>query len=112
MSKRYDLHRLAGKRGVTQIVVVEGDQRHLLKPRFDLRRHSPDGFEWGYGGSGPAQAALAILCDYTGDDQLALRWYQEFKAGVLANIAVDRHVIESGVIDAWLASWGLSVVAN
>jgi hypothetical protein len=26
--------------------------------------HSPDGFEWGYGGSGPADLALAILVDY------------------------------------------------
>jgi hypothetical protein len=25
-----------------------------LDPRHDLRNHSPDGFEWGYGGSGPA----------------------------------------------------------
>jgi hypothetical protein len=24
------------------------------------RNHSPDGFAWGYGGSGPAQLALAI----------------------------------------------------
>ena len=23
--------------------------------------HSPDGFNWGYGGSGPAQLALAIM---------------------------------------------------
>lgn len=23
--------------------------------------HSPDGFNWGYGGSGPAQLALALL---------------------------------------------------
>ncbi len=25
--------------------------------------HSPDGFNWGYGGSGPAQLALALLLD-------------------------------------------------
>jgi len=28
-------------------------------PRSDLRNHSPNGFEWGYSGSGPAQLALA-----------------------------------------------------
>ena len=30
-----------------------------LNPRLDLFNHSPTGFEWGYGGSGPAQTALA-----------------------------------------------------
>jgi len=28
--------------------------------------HSPDGFEMGYGGSGPADLALTILCDFMG----------------------------------------------
>src|SRR5205823_6333568 len=32
-----------------------------LLPRFDLRNHSPTGFEWGYAGSGPAQLSLALL---------------------------------------------------
>ncbi len=41
--------------------------------------HSPTGFEWGYGGSGPAQLALAILLDYTGDKERALAHYQDFK---------------------------------
>lgn len=31
-----------------------------LPPRNDVRDHSPDGFQWGYGGSGPAQLALAL----------------------------------------------------
>jgi len=37
-----------------------------LDPRNRVRNHSPDGFEWGYGGSGPAQLALAILCQHFG----------------------------------------------
>ena len=31
-------------------------------------RHSPDGFEWGYGGSGPADLALSILWDFLGEE--------------------------------------------
>ena len=50
-----------------------------LDPRNDVYDHSPDGFEWGYGGSGPAQSALAILCDLLGDPDEALKWYQDFK---------------------------------
>jgi len=45
----------------TVLVVVNGKP---LNPRNDLMNHSPDGFEYGYGGSGPAQLALAILADH------------------------------------------------
>lgn len=50
-----------------------------LPPRFDLRNHSPTGFEWGYGGSGPAQLALALLADALNDAEQALLLYQAFK---------------------------------
>src|SRR5262245_49842647 len=57
---------------------------YRLNPRFDLRNHSPTGFEWGYEGSGPAQLALAILCDVLHDDERACRLYQTFKRRVIA----------------------------
>lgn len=53
-----------------------------LRRRGDLRNHSPDGFEWGYGGSGPAQLALAMLADAL-YDELALRLYQRYKETVV-----------------------------
>lgn len=31
-----------------------------------VHNHSPDGFNWGYGGSGPAQLALAICLELWG----------------------------------------------
>lgn len=66
-----------GERWVGGISVrVEGV---VLKPRLDLHSHSPDGFEWGYGGSGPSQLSLALLADFLEDDQKALAWYQPFK---------------------------------
>jgi hypothetical protein len=54
-----------------------------------LRNHSPDGFEWGYGGSGPAQTALALLLDYTRDRGFALQLYQDFKFKVVAGLAEE-----------------------
>ena len=60
--------------------------------RLDLRNHSPTGFEWGYGGSGPAQLALALLADAVGDE-FAQTHYQEFKREV---------------ISAFGASWSIS----
>lgn len=62
-----------------------------LPMRNDLRDHSPDGACWGYGGSGPAQLALALLAHATGDDELALRHYQTFKALWVAQQNPDRN---------------------
>lgn len=74
-----------------------------LSPRHDLRNHSPDGFEWGYGGSGPAQLALAILAHHLGDDQEALRFYQRFKFAVIGAIKDDQWRMTSQDIDIALA---------
>ena len=55
-----------------------------LALRLDLRSHSPAGFSWGYAGSGPAQTALALLCDATGNDKEAEQYYQLFKEAVIS----------------------------
>lgn len=55
-----------------------------LRLRHDLRVHA-DGFEWGYGGGGPAQLALAILADAVGAEK-ALGCYQRFKFEVVARL--------------------------
>ena len=50
-----------------------------LPLHLETRNHSPTGFAWGYSGSGPAQLALALLIDATGDQDIALQHYQDFK---------------------------------
>jgi len=40
--------------------------------------HSPDGFNWGYGGSGPSELARCILLEVVGEE-LADEYYQDFK---------------------------------
>src|SRR6202171_5784905 len=62
-------------------VTVNGKPLNL---RHDIRNHSPTGFSWGYGGSGPAQLALALLADALGDDDRAVRLHQAFKFKVVA----------------------------
>jgi len=72
-----------------------------LDPRFDLMNHSPDGFSWGYEGSGPSQLALAILAHHL-DDHLALKHYQAFKRDVLAGIpGTNDWLFDSELIDQW-----------
>lgn len=68
-------------------ITLEGDAEtrgvHLNGKRLDpapsqkIRNHSPDGFNWGYGGSGPAQLALAICLELYGKQGQEV--YQDFK---------------------------------
>ena len=43
-----------------------------LEPSLEIADHSPDGFNWGYDGSGPAQLALGILYEVTGNFDLGV----------------------------------------
>lgn len=49
----------------------------------------PTGFEWGYGGSGPAQLALALAADVLGEDEAALDVYQRLKFRVVGRLPAD-----------------------
>jgi hypothetical protein len=82
-------------------VIVTVDSRRL-NPRHDLWNHSPTGFEWGYGGSGPAQLALAILADHCGNDEQALNFYQRFKWAVIAELPGRGWTLTSPQIDLML----------
>jgi len=66
----------------------------------ELYNHSPNGFEWGYGGSGPAQLALALLLDVTDDKYLALYHHQRFKWEIVVRFA-DSWEIASEDIQRW-----------
>lgn len=71
------------------VTVIEDGERRPLDPRLDLRRHSPDGFSWGYLGSGPSQLALALAANATGDDRRAIRVYQRLKEAVIARFNIN-----------------------
>ena len=71
------------REGYVAEVTVDG---RPLNPRLDLWNHSPNGFEWGYGGSGPAQLALALLADHLGDGDKAVNLHYEFKRAVIADL--------------------------
>ena len=61
----------------SRVVTLDGK---MLSPVASqkISNHSPDGFNWGYGGSGPSQLALGILNHKYGKD-IALKYYQQFK---------------------------------
>lgn len=70
-----------------------------LPLRLDLVNHSPTGFEWGYGGSGPAQLALALLADATGQPEWALEHYQAFKWDVVAKLQGDWELSQEEILE-------------
>lgn len=87
------------RNGLSVEVTVNG---RPLQPRTYLRNHSPTGFQWGYGGSGPAQLALAILSEHFGDgDHRALKMYQRFKWDFVSRINGDSFVLNGDEIDEW-----------
>lgn len=75
-----------------------------LAPSLKVWNHSPTGFSWGYGGSGPAQLALAILLSET-SEKVAVRYHQEFKWRFVAGWPSDEPWrIDSAEIHDWLLS--------
>ena len=85
------------KREETNTITVNDKPLPL---RQDLVNHSNE-FDWGYGGSGPAQTALAILAELYGD-QIAQRVHQEFKWQVIARQEGSDFGMNSLMIDGWM----------
>ena len=74
---------------------------------FHEDRHSPDGFQWGYNGSGPAELARAVLIEaYPGDAIVReSRCYLAFKREVIATIRTDVWILAADEIAAWRDRW-------
>lgn len=66
----------------TRIIKIDGK---VLNPAAsqNIYNHSPDGFSWGYNGSGCAQLALAILLHFA-SKEFAIEHYQKFKSEIVA----------------------------
>lgn len=60
---------------------------------LEIRNHSPCGFNWGYGGSGPAQLALALVYDACGVEYAIPAIYQRFKFRVVSRLPEDGWVL-------------------
>jgi len=94
--KKYLANRLSGR---AKITVFQGGDRWPLR---HVMRHSPDGFEWSYGGSGPSDAALSIMVDHFKDTEKANELYQEFKWRFIATAPENGFEITTEEIDDWL----------
>jgi hypothetical protein len=55
-----------------EVVTYLGSRAITREPLTHVIVHSPDGFETGYGGSGPADLALSILADHFHERQTVI----------------------------------------
>lgn len=74
------MHTLKGNADTRQ-VWLDGEEL-LPEESQEYYNHSPDGFNWGYSGSGPSQLALAIILKLTGKPD----GYQNFKLSQIAKL--------------------------
>jgi hypothetical protein len=84
-------------------LVTKDDNILSPKPSQEIYNHSPDGFNFSYGGSGPAQLALALLYDVTRDKEIALAHHQDFKWAFVARWGDDWAITTQEILD-WLAT--------
>jgi len=73
-----------------------------------ILRHSPDGFEFGYRGSGPSDLSRSILIDYFKDvEEKANNYYRFFKEAFIVTLDGDGpHFINEIEIRTWLEYLG------
>jgi hypothetical protein len=95
----YHGHRpLTGPVRVWVETLNDGDDRRAIgRPLQHRMRHSPDGFEWGFSGSGPADLALAILWHALGREPDPLLYHQ-FKYEIISTLRTDRWAIDQAAV--------------
>ncbi len=105
-------YRVNQRGGACLVTIADdaGDESVLtpahLDPQFEAR-HSPDGFQWGYAGSGPAELARAILVRVIEEDDRVRhpRCYQSFKAEVISKIRKDEFELDFKAVRQWYEDW-------
>ena len=100
-----------GERASTNHVNVFVNDGEKVQRLWHVVHHSPTGFEWGYGGSGPADLALSILCNFFKQKPTkrqiyhghfkAQPHYQEFKRDFVAGWGPVWSITEAE-IESWL----------
>ena len=90
------------------ILVLDSEGKKKPYRLAHVVRHSPDGFAWGYSGSGPADCALSILADFTGDEDLANKLHQEFKRTYIADAGLVLSIPGDAILE-WIESQGFEL---
>lgn len=80
-----------------------GDRYLDLHSSLKIINHSPTGFNWGYGGAGPAQLALALLMEFMPNRQeVAQNNYHKFKLDVISTLPQEDFEMKEDVVLDWI----------
>jgi len=90
-----------GPDGTVKVVRIRSGQQTPLEGRWHHTGITSGEFNWGYGGSGPADLARSIIADVTGDENPHPAIYQPFKWEFVSSWG-DRWEISLDEIRAWL----------
>jgi hypothetical protein len=91
-------------RGKWETRQVWMEARELSAERSQaIVNHSPTGFSWGFGGSGPAQLALALLLELT-TKEMAMLWYQDVKWHIITKLPQADFTLDSQDMIAFITS--------
>ena len=93
----------AGPQPVTVIERVNGIAHRTYPLRQRIIWHSPDGFQWGYGGSAPSDLALNLLLHATGDEETARALHQRLKWAFVAGWGDEWSITQAEVL-AWVGA--------
>jgi len=109
------LHYFTGRRlGLTPIVEEvqcdSSEKPDVIPSLKHIEYHSLDGFEWGYGGSGPADLALSLLVAvfiadaYEEKEAYEKAWpyHQAFKWEIIARLDDKEWMITANQVRAWV----------
>ena len=108
MNWKYVADKKEGQVGNIPVFIVFEDGSS--EPLASAAKHSPDGFQIGYGGSGPSELAYSLLIDYyirsksyglMDNIKKAEKYYQQFKNDFVVE-ATEHFEIDNNSVGLWL----------
>ncbi len=92
-----------GSASPVEVIVIDSNKgKNKIYNLQHIMRHSPDGFNWGYGGSGPGDLARSILMDHFSGTTYGVEMiYMKFKQDFVAHFG-DTWEITSDLISEWM----------
>lgn len=94
-------NKLKGYECVYKDFAIYNDNK-IIDKKLDLSNHSPIGLCWGYNGSASSQAALAILWDFTKDDEFSLNYYIDFRNEIISKLPQKDYIMKFSIIQHWV----------
>ncbi len=102
--RRYTDLWLAGAKSVADVHCKRLGNAALVDIPQLFVYHSPDGFEWGYGGSGPSDFALNVLALFIPTPE-AWRLHHPYKDAVIAKIPDLGGTIKADDVRDWIRNF-------